>query len=254
MAKEKKTVEYSSLVYFWSKIKAYFVKAEPGKALSTNDYTTEEKEKLESLNNYELPAASQEVLGGVKVGAGLSVTEEGVLSANAPDAVKWEDIQEKPSEFEPAAHTHNAEDVTDLDTTMDTKIDTKLSEGGYQTADDVEQTLTEKGYQNAEQVEAAITAKGYQTSSDVQAAIAATPKLTRKIVTELPQISEADENIIYMVKLTDKGEDQNVYVEYMLVEQAWEKIGSSEVDLSGYLREEDLVAITPEEIDAIMAE
>ena len=43
-----------------------------GKGLSTNDYTTAEKNKLagiaEHANNYKLPAASESVLGGVKVG------------------------------------------------------------------------------------------------------------------------------------------------------------------------------------------
>ena len=43
-----------------------------GKGLSTNDYTTAEKNKragiAEHANNYTLPAASESVLGGVKVG------------------------------------------------------------------------------------------------------------------------------------------------------------------------------------------
>ena len=43
-----------------------------GKGLSTNDYTTAEKNKLKGIaehaNNYTLPVASESVLGGVKVG------------------------------------------------------------------------------------------------------------------------------------------------------------------------------------------
>lgn len=57
---------------------------EANKGLSTNDYTTAEKNKLSgiasSANNYTLPTASSAVLGGVKVGAGLSISN-GVLSA-----------------------------------------------------------------------------------------------------------------------------------------------------------------------------
>ena len=34
----------------------------------------------------EIPVASEEELGGIKVGDGLSVTEEGVLSTDIPDA------------------------------------------------------------------------------------------------------------------------------------------------------------------------
>lgn len=47
-----------------------------GKALSTNDYTTAEKNKLAgiaaSANNYSLPAATSSVLGGVKTSTGIT--------------------------------------------------------------------------------------------------------------------------------------------------------------------------------------
>lgn len=58
-----------------------------GKGLSTNDYTTEDQTKLAGIdnnaNNYSLPTASQNVLGGIKIGENLSITEDGVLSADA---------------------------------------------------------------------------------------------------------------------------------------------------------------------------
>lgn len=44
-------------------------------------YTTAEKTKLASLENYTLPTASSDTLGGVKVGNGLSIDSDGVLSA-----------------------------------------------------------------------------------------------------------------------------------------------------------------------------
>lgn len=56
-----------------------------GKGLSTNDYTTAEKTKLagieEGANKYTLPIAAANTLGGIKIGANLSITSEGVLSA-----------------------------------------------------------------------------------------------------------------------------------------------------------------------------
>lgn len=64
-----------------------------GKGLSTNDYTTAEKEKLagiaENANNYSLPMATNLVLGGVKISASdpnLQISG-GVLSCkkNIPD-------------------------------------------------------------------------------------------------------------------------------------------------------------------------
>lgn len=49
---------------------------------------------------YTLPVASSTTLGGVKVGAGLSVTENGVLSATGggtADAVEWNNVLDKPT-------------------------------------------------------------------------------------------------------------------------------------------------------------
>ena len=77
-------LDKNGIVYLWGKIKAKFVAKESGKGLSTNDYTTTEKNKLAGIasnaNNYSLPTASSTVLGGVKVGANLSISS-GVLSA-----------------------------------------------------------------------------------------------------------------------------------------------------------------------------
>ena len=50
-----------------------------GKQLSTNDYTTEEKQKLASLSNYTLPTASTTTLGGIKIGSDFSISS-GVIS------------------------------------------------------------------------------------------------------------------------------------------------------------------------------
>lgn len=78
------------------------VNTEEGKGLSSNDYTTAEKEKLAGLENYVLPTASTEVAGGVKVGAGLEINENGVLSATGggtADAVEWANVQSKPADL-----------------------------------------------------------------------------------------------------------------------------------------------------------
>lgn len=52
-----------------------------------NNYTTAEKTKLAGLENYELPQASANTLGGIKVGANLSIDWDGVLSAEDSDAI-----------------------------------------------------------------------------------------------------------------------------------------------------------------------
>ena len=70
-----------------------------GKGLSTNDYTTTEKNKLngieENANNYSLPIASSTVLGGIKVGSGLNIDSNGVLSSSGGSSSDLSNYQTK---------------------------------------------------------------------------------------------------------------------------------------------------------------
>ena len=96
-----KYVNPDGLLYFWQKILNKFIAKEAGKGLSSNDYTTAEKEKLRDLSNYELPTASADTKGGVKVGAGLAINN-GVLSATGggtADSVDWSNVQNRPDEL-----------------------------------------------------------------------------------------------------------------------------------------------------------
>ena len=91
MAYENKYLDSNGVKHLWDKAAKVYVKQEKGKGLSTEDYSTEEKEKLAGLENYELPAASSEILGGIKIGDGLSVNEEGVVHTvyNPEMGVDW---------------------------------------------------------------------------------------------------------------------------------------------------------------------
>ena len=132
-------VDKNGLLYFKQKIDAiYSTKAEttskldakvdkvPGKQLSTNDYTTEEKNKLAGLNNYTLPTASSTVKGGVKVGAGLAVTEDGILSATGggtADAVAWENVTGRPTKVSQFTNDVNYVKNTEMTTALKDKVD-----------------------------------------------------------------------------------------------------------------------------------
>lgn len=63
-----------------------YVEKEEGKGLSTNDYTTEEKEKLAGLNNYTHPAYIQQASGLYKV------TVDATGHVSAVEAVTKDDI------------------------------------------------------------------------------------------------------------------------------------------------------------------
>ena len=94
---------------------------------------------------------------------------------------------------------------------------------------------------------------GYQTSSQVQSAIStAISGVTQfdfQIVASLP--ASGVKGTIYLV--SNSGSGTNSYDEYIYVSNAWEKIGTTAVDLSGYVQSSDLVAITNSEIDTIVA-
>ncbi len=72
-----------------------------------------------------------------------------------------------------------------------------------------------------------------QTDSAISAAVANADHLKREIVASLPEVESADEHTIYMVG-TGTGSQDSVYEEYMLINGGFEKIGSSEVDLTNY--------------------
>lgn len=78
-----------------------------------------------------------------------------------------------------------------------------------------------------------------QTDSAIATAVANADHLKREIVEELPDPGEADENTIYMVG-TGEGSEDSTYEEYMLVNGAFEKIGSSAVDLTDYAKKSEV--------------
>lgn len=67
----RKVLDDNGVLYLWSKIKAFFVAKEDGKGLSTNDYTTAEKNKLAGItsgaNKYTHPTYTAHTSGLYKI-------------------------------------------------------------------------------------------------------------------------------------------------------------------------------------------
>lgn len=84
----------------------------------------------------------------------------------------------------------------------------------------------------------------------VKAAIAAAvgniTSFEREIVTQLPETGT--KGVLYLVP-NGSDEEQNIHDEYIWTGTGYEPIGSTKVDLTGYLKEEDLEDVTTEEID-----
>ena len=88
--------------HLWDKAEQIYIKKESGKGLSEENYTAEEKEKLAELENYELPVASEEVMGGIKVGRNLTMDANGYLNATAEPISEfdWDDVLNTPTTLE----------------------------------------------------------------------------------------------------------------------------------------------------------
>lgn len=120
-------------------------------AVSAGAMSSSQFSKLQGIeanaNNYTLPIATSSVLGGVRVGSGLSIDSNGLLSNNAQNVTQvlgisgrivslsngggsvnipftdWEDIPNRPSTFPPSAHTHTISQITGLQAALDSKSD-----------------------------------------------------------------------------------------------------------------------------------
>lgn len=97
-----KYLDSEGVKYLWDKGEQIYQKKEQGKGLSSNDYTKAEKDKLAELENYDLPNASAETLGGIKIGEGLHIDENGVVKTvyNPEMPVEFDDIQNLPTTLE----------------------------------------------------------------------------------------------------------------------------------------------------------
>ena len=228
-----KYLDENGLLYYNQKLNTKFdgkVDKDGSKVLSDVNFTTAYESKLNSLKNYTLPTASAETLGGIKVGAGLQISEQGTLSATGggtADSVDWENVQDKPT-------TIAGYGITDA------KINNKTITLGANTV-----TVPTNNNELA-------NGAGYQTASQVQSAIAdAVGDITGfdfQIVEELPGTGQ--KGVIYLI--SNSGTGQNIYDEYIWTGTGYEKIGTTDVDLSGYWSKTELVAIQNSEIDTIM--
>lgn len=225
-----------------------YVAKETGKGLSSNDYTSAEKTKLAGIDT----GAEVNVIENISVN-GVAGTVAGKTASVTIPTGTIDSIS-----VNGTAQTIDANKNVDI--TVPTKIsdltndDNTVKDASYVHTDnnftDALKTKAENA-QNATQVDNAITGKGYQTASQVSSAIssaiAGVTQFDYSIVASLP--ATGVKGTIYLV--SNSGTGTNVYDEYLWINNAWEKLGTTNVDLSGYVKEENLVAITNAEIDAL---
>lgn len=213
-----------------------------GKGLSTNDLTTELKKSYDGavtdVSKLKQVGAEKNVIVGVKVNG----------TAQTPDSNRQVDIT-VPTDSDIAAKIETYGYQTE------TQVNQIIAGKGHQTAAQVKATIEGYGYQTAAQVNTAITAKGYQTAAQVQAAIneslSGITGIDIQVVESLPTTGK--KGVIYLVAHAHGDKDN--YDEYVWVtsKNAYEKIGNTDIDLSGYVQKTDLVELTDKDLETMWA-
>lgn len=90
----------------------------------------------------------------------------------------------------------------------------------------------------------------YYTKSQTEDLIAAIRTLSLEKVTELPT-EDIDPLTIYLVRKEDSDVDNDVFDEYLYIDDAWEHIGSTSVNLANYYTKTQTDALLDEKQDVI---
>ena len=83
----------------------------------------------------------------------------------------------------------------------------------------------------------------------VTAAIAGISGFHAEIVSVLPDVGQT--NILYLLAKSTAASGDG-YDEYLYINGAWERVGSTDIDLSGYVQASEMHAITNSEINSIV--
>ena len=208
-----------------------------GKGLSTNDLTTELKKGYDGavtdVANLKKVGAEKNTIVGIKVNG----------TTQTPDSNRNVDITVP-------TYSEIAEKIEAYGYQTAAQVNQIIAGKGYQTVAQVKTTVEGYGYQTAAQVNTAITGKGYQTAAQVQAAIneslSGITGIDIQVVESLP--TTGTKGVIYLVAHSHGTKDN--YDEYVWVasKSAYEKIGNTDVDLSGYVLKTDLVELTDRDL------
>ena len=176
-----------------------------------NNYTSEDKTKLQGLKNYTLPTASNTVKGGVKIGANISISEDGTISVTALD---WGNISNRPTKLSQFTN----------DSLFITKSVTDLV--NYY-------TKTES-----------------YTKAEVNSLIGDLKTIQIEKVTQLPTTGESNKIYLVPVS-SETEENHHIEYIWVASENRFEQIGDTKIDLTGYWSKSELREVTTSEVNAL---
>lgn len=254
MPTQIKYLDYDGLVYYHSKVKTALnnkVDKVSGKGLSTNDFTNTYKTKLDGIAT----GAQVNVIEGITVNSTAVPLTNKIANLTIP--TKLTDLTNDGNFVTDANYVHTDNNFT---TTLKNKLNGIAAGAEVNVQSDWNQTTTTADdyiKNKPTKVSDFTNDSNFQTQSQVQQAIndaiGQITGLSFEIVQTLPATGAA--GTIYLVP--NSGSAPNIYDEYVWITSggsgSFEKIGTTDVDLSGYVQYTDLVAITNSEIDTIVA-
>lgn len=182
-----------------------------------NNFSTAEKTKLAGIedgaNNYTLPAATAALLGGVKIGANITVAADGTISV---EALSWDNIDGKPT---------NVSEFTN-DAGYITKAVTDLT--NYYTKTDV------------------------YSKTEVASLIGDIKTISIQKVDALPATGESNIIYLLPASTTSATNNYIEYI-WVAADSTFEPIGDTQIDLANYWSKTELTEATEAEISAIFA-
>lgn len=259
-------LDSNGLLYLWGKIKALVTNSVSGKqdTLTTAQMNAVNSgitsTKVSKYDGYESTingkATKETTLSGYGITDAYTKTETDDAIADAMDGIT-------PSSTKPAMDgTASAGSSTDYARgdhvhPTDTSRASASALTSHTGNNDIHVTASEKQTWN-KKANTATTLAGYgitnaytktETDKAIADALDGITGIDYQVVTTLP--STGVKGTIYLV--SSGGTSPNVYDEYIWVNKAFEIIGTTAVDLSGYWAKADLVAITNAQIDTIVA-
>lgn len=259
-------VDFQHLALYDDKIKGYitgllqgYVLAQDGKGLSQNDFTTALMDKLKGiedgaqknvqadwnadtgdaaiLHKPTIPDVSDKL---DKTGDGSDITVSGNVATNRANITTGSSLSAIIGQlmkwYSDLSASAWSGEYGDLENRPTIPSDNKDLANGA-------------GYQTAENVKSIVEGYKYQTAADVAAAITAALKGEFVQVDKLPEAGETGK--IYLVP--NGGAEQNVKDEFIWLEasKSYERFGSTDIDLSGYLKTEDVTLATNDDINSL---
>ena len=212
MTEKRKYLDTQGLKVLADANKELFVQKESNKGLSDENYTKSEKEKLASLQSYSVATS----------------TENGLMST--ADKNKIDKVADGAEVNQINTIKKNGVVVTTQDKTVDITVPVNVSD-----------LVNDKGFMNKEDFDKA-----------TKEALAKLTNFKTAVVDSLPDVATAEENTLYLVK--DNNKEGNIYKEYLKINGKYELIGdtSVDIDLSAYIKAEDITSISDAEIKQIL--